>query len=250
MENKKEALSAAGNCFGLKILSLLLICFFCLSKGFAQDTERIKVKVGGKIGSHDFKDVAYRFPAFQEAVIQYNSGSPAKGNLNYNQLLGEMHFIGPKGDTLALDNLYLVKLVAIGDSKFYYDPENKSFGELIADYNTVKLLITQKFKTSDKASGVAYDQYSNASATTNYGSYAVNGQIKHLNINEYLVLAKRASYYVADQNNQFFLATKANILKIFSKHKPAVERFMKDNRVDLQKEEDLKKLLAFCTQLP
>ena len=229
--------------------AFVLLFFLGVAEVLAQDKDRIKVKVGGEISSRDFTYAAYRFPAFQEAIIHYNTGIPAKGTLNYNFLLGEMHFIGPKGDTLALDNLYLVKYVAIGENKFYYDPESKGFGEEIADFNAVRLLITHKFKPSDKESGVAYDQFSNTSATTNYGTYAVNGRIQKLNINEYLVLSKRATYYISNQNNQFYPATKGNILKIFSKQKPAVEKFMKENRIDFQKEEDLKQLLGYCSQL-
>jgi hypothetical protein len=229
---------------------LVLVNFWFIAPVAAQDKDKIRVKAGGKLGSHDFTYAAYRFPTFQSAEIHYYSGAPAAGNLNYNQLLGEMHFIGPGKDTLALDNLYLVKVIAIGDTKFYYDPVNKNFGELIADYPEVKLLITHKFKPSDIESGVAYGQYSNTSATTNFGSIATgDGRMQKLNINEYLVLAKRASYFLRDQNNQFYPATKANIYKLFSKNKGAMEKFMKENRIDLQKEENLKKLLSYGSQL-
>lgn len=247
----KNTLAAGGKPLGLQIAGIfMLLSSFGITQGFAQDKDRIKVKVGRTIGSRDFTYAAYRFPAFQEAIIHYNASSPARGKLNYNQLLGEMHFIDPKGDTLALDNVYLIKFVALGNVKFYYNPESKSFGEEIGDYNTVKLLIMHKFKPTDKESGVAYNQYSNTSATTNYSSIATGtGQMQMLNINEYLILAKRASYFLFDRNNQFYPATKSSIFRTFSKHKSTVESFIKENRIDLQKEEDLKKLLGFCSQL-
>ena len=250
MQNINGNLSTGWRQCYLKIVGLMLLFIsLAVQEGVAQEEDRIKVKVGGKIGSRDFTSAAYRFPAFQEGIIYYNSAVPAKASLNFNQLLGEMHFISPKGDTLALDNLYQVKVINIGEAKFYYDPANKSFGEVIADFNTVKLLITHRFRPSDKESGVAYDQYSNTSATTKYGTYTVNGRTQKLNINEYQVFAKRANYFISDQNNQFHLVNKGNILKIFSKHKAVVEKYIKDNRTDFQKEEDLKKLLSFCTQL-
>ena len=237
------------NRFYLKIICLLLLLIIIgVPEVWAQEEDRIRVKVGDNIESHDFAAAAYRYPVFKEAVIHYTTGGLAQGKLNYHQILSEMHFIGPKGDTLALDNLYLVKFVAIGNTKFYYDPEKKGFGEEIADFKTVKLLIKHKYKPSDKEKGGAYGTYSNTSATRTYGTYAANGQIQRLNPNEYLVYAKMASYFIADQNNQFFPANKASVLKIFNKQKAAVEKFIKENRIDFQKEADLKKLLSFCTQ--
>ncbi|KAA5539273.1 hypothetical protein [Adhaeribacter rhizoryzae] len=233
----------------LKIMSLILLLgVTVVPQVWAQEADRIRVKVGDKIESHEFASAAYRYPVFKDAVINYTTGGLAQGKLNYHQILSEMHFIGPKGDTLALDNLYLVKFVAIGDTKFYYDPERKGFGEEIADFKTVKLLIKHKFKPSDKERGVAYGQYSNASATKTYSTYAVNGQIQQLSPNEYLVYAKMANYFITDQNNQFYLANKASVVKIFSKQKTAIGNFIKENRIDFQKEDDLKKLLTFCTQ--
>lgn len=228
---------------------VVLIGLLGSTRAFAQQLERIRVKVGEKIKSHEFATATYRFPGFDEGIIYYTSGGQAKGKLNYHQLLGEMHFIGPKGDTLALDNLYLVKHVALGDARFYYDPKDKGFGEEVADFNAVKLLIKHKFKPSDRERGVAYGQYSNTSATTNYSTYAVNGQIQKLSPNEYLVYSKKANYYLSDQNNHFYPVNKASVLKIFSRHKMVVEKFLKENRIDFQKEEDLKKLLAYCTGL-
>ncbi|GEO03143.1 hypothetical protein AAE02nite_08070 [Adhaeribacter aerolatus] len=215
----------------------------------AQEEERIRVKVGGNIQSNDFAAAAYRYPAFKESIIHYTTGGLAQGKLNYHQILGEMHFIDPKGDTLALDNLYLVKFVAIGETKFYYDPEKKGFGEEIADYKSVKLLLKQRFKPSDKEKGVAYDQYSNTSATRSYGTITVNGQMQRLSPNEYMVYAKMANYFITDQNNKFYPANKASVLKIFNKNKSVIEKFIKENQIDFQKEDDLKKLLSFCTQL-
>ncbi|MGV3585941.1 MAG: hypothetical protein ACO1OF_02970 [Adhaeribacter sp.] len=235
--------------FYLKIICLILLLGLAAAPPvWAQEADRIRVKVGDNIESHEFASAAYRYPGFKDAVIYYTTGGLAQGKMNYHQLLSEMHFIGPKGDTLALDNLYLVKFVAIGNTKFYYDPERKGFGEEIADFKTVKLLIKHKFKPSDRERGVAYGQYSNTSATKTYGTYAVNGQVQRLNPNEYLVYAKMANYFITDQNNQFYPANKASVLKIFNKQKAAIEKFIKENRIEFQKEDDLKKLLSYCTQ--
>jgi len=160
-----------------------------------------------------------------------------------------MHFISPQADTLALADLKLVKFVAIGNIKFYYNPENKKFGEEVADFNCIKLLITHKFEPSGREKGVAYDQYSSISSTNNYATYADKGQILQLNLNEYFVYAKKLNYFLADQNNRFYPATKNSILKLYAKNKTAVAKYMKNNRIDLQKEDDLKKLLSYCSQL-
>jgi hypothetical protein len=63
-----------------------------------------------------------------------------------------------------------------------------------------------------------------------------------------LQLAKQTSYYFIDQNERVHQAKKSTLLKLFGRHKKAIEDYIDTNQVDFTQEEDLKKLFAFCAQ--
>jgi uncharacterized pyridoxamine 5'-phosphate oxidase family protein len=65
-----------------------------------------------------------------------------------------------------------------------------------------------------------------------------------------IVLSKEKLYFFIDQNNRFYKANKSNLLKIFVKNKKTIESYIRDESIDFDNEESLKKILLFCSQLP
>jgi hypothetical protein len=53
-----------------------------------------------------------------------------------------------------------------------------------------------------------------------------------------------------DQNNRFYKPNKSGLLKLFSNHKKAIDTYSKEESIDFDNEESLKKILLFCSQLP
>jgi hypothetical protein len=63
-----------------------------------------------------------------------------------------------------------------------------------------------------------------------------------------LKLAKQASYYFIDQNDRIYQAKKSTLPKLFGGHKKAIELYEETNQMDFTFEQDLTKLLTFCSR--
>jgi hypothetical protein len=191
----------------------------------------------------------YRYPEFQKGKVVYMNGSFAEAPFNYNLLLGEVQFINPKGDTLAIDGEATLHSVLIGEIPFIYS-QNNGFLEVAADYNAVQLGKSQNLEFAGAEKEGAYSQSSGASSIRAKSSYVGNNSKGYkLEQKGDVVFSKKVSYFLIDQRNQFYPANKSNVLKVFPKHRKAITAYLKEHSLDFNKEEDLKELLRFCTTL-
>ncbi|GAB3916257.1 hypothetical protein [Larkinella terrae] len=215
----------------------------------AQSTEVIRVK-GGIGGEKAVPFTArYRYEQFRSGKVMYLNGTVATARFNYNILLGEMQFIDSRGDTLALADEPVVRLVGVGDDVFLHD-RKKGYLEIIADYSTVKLVTRQGLKMARTERMGGYDQSNGTGAITTYQSYSSgNMSVSQLERKGDLVLIKGRDYFMIDRNNRSFSATKSNLLKVFGKHRPLVTDYLVRESIDFKREDDLKKLLRYCSEL-
>lgn len=234
----------------MKKFSLLTVLFLslCLA-GWAQTSRPIRVKAGENIMTAiPFSD-RYRHSAFLPGNITYTSGTTAKALLNYNFLLAEIQFIGPKGDTLALANEQFLKNITIGETGYHFD-QQAGYLEVRAESLPLKLAVKQMLVVGGNDKVGAYGQSTGVSSIKNYSSYSTgNSQIQNLTVTGDVVFSGQTIYYLLDQNNRVYLANKGSVLKLFPKHKKAIEQFMKEEGIDVRQENDLRKLLQFCQQL-
>lgn len=229
------------------LLAAVLISL-CLS-GWAQATRPVRVKSGEDIMTAiPFSD-RYRHPAFLPGSITYSSGTTSTARLNYDLLLGEVQFIGPKGDTMALDNEQFLKQIMIGETGYQHD-QQAGYLEILADHPPLKLAVKQMLKMAGNDKMGAYGQSTAVSSIKNYNSYTSgNSQTQKLTVKGDVVFSGQTTYYLLDQNNRAYLANKGTILRLFPKHKKAIDQYIKAESIDVREENDLRKLLQFCQQL-
>ncbi len=239
------------NLAGMKRITLLLgIGVLTTSLLPAQESKLIKIKAGEDIQKAVAFTDKYRYPQFIDGTVAFFAGTPTAGKLNYNLLLGEMHFISPAKDTLSLANESAIKEIKIGENQFYYDPKN-GYLEVVTDYHSIKLAIKQMFRVAGLEKVGGYQQSSAVSSIKNYSMIANgNSSVKTLEAKGDIVLSKEKLYFFVDQNNRFYKANKSNLLKIFAKNKKAIETYLKAQSIDFNSEENLEKILKFCSQLP
>jgi hypothetical protein len=201
----------------------------------------------------------YVYGEFQQGTVFFANASSLPALLNYNRLYWEMQFIDSKGDTLALVEENSLKKIAIGEELFYY--VNKTgFVEVITAQFPVKLARKQNleisrssFKLVGPSRGVfAGGPGNNMNGTAGTGSTHTSGlsyrELYTQKAPGELQLAMQSSYYFVDQNERIYRAQRSTLLKLFGRHKKAIEDYIDTNLLDFTEEEDLKKLLAFCAQ--
>lgn len=234
----------------MKLRLRLLVLFLGIGLGLrAQETKVIRVKAGADARQVIPVAERYRYPVFQQGRITYYNGTSANTRLNYSILLGEMHFIDSKGDTLALANEQTIKQIVIQDHTFYYGAR-AGFLEEVAVYDPYKLAIKQEMRivSSERLGG--YNQSTGVSAIRTYKSFAgVNGQVQRLDIQGDILLAKDSAYYLIDANELVFKADRSGFMKVFAKKKKEIDAYLKENELDMKKEKDIRQLLLFGSRL-
>lgn len=230
----------------LKLL-LLMLCWAALGTA-AMAQKQIRVKADANVMNAIPMADRYRYPQFMTGTVTYRNGVAGSGQLNYNRLLGEMQFIDPKGDTMALADEQNVAHVSIGANHFYVNP-GKGCPEVIADHGSVKLAKQVVLKSMRTEKKVAYGQSSGASSVATVQPYSNNSSVHRIGSTGDQMVQEEVSYFIVDQNDRYYLMTKSAVFKVFSKHKKAIETYLNENPTQFTEEADLRKLIQFCSGL-
>jgi hypothetical protein len=233
------------NKFIILYVALALIAGFATaqrkSQAIAGDNYYI-VAPGTKLNDVIPADEVFYYPSFVPGKVYYREGNVQETVMNYNQLVDEIQFIGPDGDTLALDNEFTVRFVCIGRDTFYFD---KGYILLLSSKHAVRLGVKHRFEMGERRQNTGYDMLSSASSTLSFSSLQDETRMRTLQINEQVVVRKTVQYYFGDKFNHFVPATEKTIAELFPKCINTLNRFLKKNRVDFNNRDDVYKVVAF-----
>jgi hypothetical protein len=217
-----------------------MFVFVCCQGLFAQKNKVVMVRAGTNIMDVLSTADVLHYPRFTNGKVFFKDGNVREANLNYNHLVDEMHFISAKGDTLALANENNIKYVVIENDSFYY---NHGYLRLLASSNLLKLALKQIWIISDTRPIGAYDTPNNSVSITTYATMSQHGRLYDLVINEDLVFKKVEQFYIGDNYDHFVLADKKNLLKLFPQNQERVEMYLKENKINFNKKDDLEKIV-------
>lgn len=219
------------------IISIALLC----TCSYAQ-TDHWTVKAGESVEGTLGDSLIYRYPQFMPGLVYFRDGKVSRATLNLNFVNGEMQFIAPANDTLAIANEVTIKYITIQTDTFYFD---KVYIELVHGNTSAKLGKLEIIKQSDLKKEGAYGQMSSTSSITSTGSFYSNNQSYKLTEKSEITLHKETIFLIGDSFNHFQPAVKKNIYKMFNKKISTIEPFIKENKIALNKEDDLIKLIDF-----
>ncbi len=228
----------------MKFITLLVGIFSfnsCSFSLYAQDSEK-KISNANVITAPASNKV-FRYPQFLDGMVYFKNETRSDAKLNFNMLNGEMEFITPTGDTLAITNEPTIKFITIGKDSFYYD---KGYIELLWSGTVARIAKKEILKPGDKKKAAGYGQNSSTSSIATYNSIITDGsQLTKMATREDLFLVKKTEYYIGDTYNHFLLANKKNLIKMFGKKQTAIENYLKENKVNFSSEEDLINIMGF-----
>lgn len=236
----------------IKILAPTFFVFILSVYGNAQTNKWI-VNAGESIKDDLGDSVIYRYPEFTPGVVYYKNGTFSRAPLNFNLITGEMEFISPSKDTLAIANESTIKYLIIQSDTFYYD---KVFIELVHSNAKAKLGKLEIIKLTDVKKEGAYGQMSSTSAITTVSnlyndnkSFYSNSQSYKLTEKTDLSLQKEIFYFIGNSTDNFLPAAKRNVDKLFGNKSLNVEPFIKENKIAFNKENDLIELIDFLSKI-
>lgn len=221
----------------------LAVCIILSTTLAAQDSTIIFIEAGRDVSEVLTPEKIYQLPQFVNGKIIFRNGSFSDAKLNYNFLNGEIEFIGPANDTLAIakNQMLNIKEVLIDNKSFFY---SDGYLELVEQTAFGKLLKKQMFVIIKREKIGAYGQPTSTSAIESYGSFTDNygSFTPNLRVKENITLTLRSNYFIGDKFNLFLPASKKNIRKLYPLKKAQIEEYLNKNIVDFNNGESLKKL--------
>jgi hypothetical protein len=229
----------------MKVLLFFLFASFHCPGLFAQKKKFVTVKAGDNIMDVLSASDVFYYPLFTKGNVFLRDGTTTEAKLNYNRLVDEMHFIGPDGDTLALANEENIKYIAIGKDTFFFD---KGYMRIIANGGRAKLALKQIWIISETKQIGAYNTTNSSASITSVTTYNEAGKLYDLTVNADVVLSRIEHFYLGNNSNHFVLANKKNLLMLFPEGR-SIEIYLKENKIDFTKGNDLTKLILYLAQL-
>jgi hypothetical protein len=227
-------------------MRILLFAIAILFAGTVSAQKKIFIVRAGEVPSEVLPTSAmYVFSTFKPGTVYMRDGSVSTTKLNYNILLNEMHFIGDKGDTLAIAYPETIKNIRIDTTLFVYQ---KNYLQVVSEVDSFKIAMMQSFLQLPYRTRGGYDAPTAAGSITTYSSISASGANAKLQVKKDVQLEKEVSYYISDKFNHFFKADKKAFLNLFSARKNMIENYLNENSIDYSKVNDLEKLLKFCAK--
>lgn len=228
----------------------IIAIFIVLAKfAYAQDATTIFLPAGEDISEVLTPQKIFRYPQFINGQIFFKDGRMTQALLNYNYLIGEIEFISPKKDTLAIgkDQMPTIKKIIIDTTTFFY---NRGYVELVMENAVGKLLKSEKFNVVKREKIGGYNQPSSTSAIDSYNNFTGPYGIPelHLKIRENITLVLKTNYFFGNDYDLLLPANKKNIYKAYPAKKDRIKEYLKENPVNYKNPGDLKKLLTCLVQ--
>ena len=218
-----------------------LILFFSVAS--AQNQESYTIKPGENIVEVVQLKNLFQYPTFVSGSVFFRDGRVVKSQLNYNYFNAQIQFIDQKGDTLTLADENTIKHIIIAHDSFCYD---EGYIQMMRQSGTVVLGKRVYFKDFEQKKG-AYGLSSGTSSAINASSI-VDQRAFNFNTEHEVTLVKNTDY-VFGNKNEFLLADKKNLVKLFPKYKKTIAEYLNDTSINFKQEEDLVKLFAFLKGL-
>jgi len=212
---------------------------------YAQDSTQIFIEAGKTVSDVLTPQKIYHYPQFINGKIFFRDGTTSEAQLNYNYLNGEIEFIAPNRDTLAIakEQMLNIKKVVIDTNFFFY---NRGYLQEVMESQVGRLLKKQIFDVVKREKIGAYNQPTSTSAIESYGSFTDNYGVfsPNLKIKENITLVLKTDYFFSDHYNLFLPANKKNLYKAYPSKKDQIDKYLEQNSVDFKNPADLKKLFA------
>lgn len=232
----------------MRHLSLILLLGMLSGLATGQETKSITVNTLNPEDEKQLTRSAYHFPKFADGKVVFKDSLVIEAKMNYHRVFGQILFISPKGDTLALSNPETFLHVIIQQDTFYaYD---KGFLRKITHYKGNNLVIKQTVSFVGREKPGPYGSYTPLSATNSNNTVTTDNQItNYIGIDENHIYKYTNHFFLSDAYNNFFRATKKNFYNMFTSHEKEIKKYLDVNKTDFNKQADLEKLLDYIHSL-
>lgn len=226
----------------VQIFSIFLLIM--TSEVTGQETRDFTVRAGESVKDVLSPKDIFLYPDFIKGTAFNRNGTKSEALFNYNIINGEIQFIDPRKDTLAVAKPGSVSCFVIAADTFYY---NGGYYRKIAGSKIFMLAVLQVTKLVDIRKAGPYGTTTTVASVDSYSSVmsSTTGGVYKLRLNVETRFTMRCDYFFGNPDDKFVPAKKSNILKMFPGREDNIKKFLKDEAIRFDKKEDLIRLTKF-----
>jgi hypothetical protein len=221
-------------------MRLLLVCFSLYPLIiFSQDYVSYKVEPGEKLNEALPVTARYSYPDFMPGVVFFKDGVVSRANLNYSHLFGQLQFLKSR-DTLYVSNVDDVKYVVVGNDTFYFQ---KYWLRQFACSGKVRLAEYKILDFANKEKIGPFGVKSLGAIEAVQSIDNVSSIDRNYTARETLIFVERNSYFFSDRFGNFIVANKKNLVDLFGKANPGLQKYLAEIKPNYNRREDMVALL-------
>lgn len=187
----------------------------------------------------------FLFPEFSVGVVKMGNGEKVVLNLNYDIVFEKMVFL-QNGKKFDITNINAIDTVYINGLKFI--PSGKVFFE-VAVNAPVSLFVQQKGEAKKPSRPAAYGGTSEVSSSTYINNITLGNDRFRMKNNAEIVIEKDPIFWIS-KNGQLLMASgKKNLMKLFADRKNEMKSYIRANFLNIDNQEDMKKIITFYNGL-
>ena len=210
--------------------------------------QSITVRAGTKIIDNFPPSVRYMYPQFVEGQVVLNNNQISTSMLNYNLLRDEIDFI-QENDTVTIVRKRDLKYVIAESDTFVYMPAG--YMKLIY-VQKLKIYCQDRFYLKEILKRGAMGAVNRSAAIGSFSDAEYRGLPYDLVVQEDYVYKREIAYYIATPSGALEPFKKTNVLNLFSYnkfHKAEIQKYLKTNNINLEKQDDVIKLAEYLSTL-
>ena len=187
----------------------------------------------------------YVLPDFVKGSVKMKNGKTIGVIMNYNKVSEEMIF-EKDGQRLAMDNLQTIDTVFLGSRKFV--PYEKVFHEVLVN-DRISLSVQHKCNLLPPGKPAGYGGTSETSATSSISVLVSSGMLYKLELPREYRVSDASQFWIIKDKLPVRIAGERQFLKIFPEKLKELEEYIKQNKLNIRKQEDLIMLIGKCNDL-
>jgi len=192
------------------------------------------------------KYYTYLFPSFEDATVIMRDGRSAVYKMNFNLLLCDLEFINQKGDTLAVTNAMDIYSIRLDSCSFIY-VHKKGYFQILATGDASSLVVHRQRRLEHVPVG-GMGAGGPGGGLELYKTISTRQGIMPLVLHKDICVWRITSFLVFNSSGEMENAGRTAFMKIYDGDKRSFEQFVKENKIDFNRQDDLEKLFHFCTQ--
>ena len=197
------------------------------------------VPAGGNPGKLLPREIRLLNLSFKSGYLKFMNDSKTRFyELNIDLYCGCIAFINKEEDTTLVIHDLNVKGLHIGDNE-YVHLQKTGYLKVLASNSMYMLASRTKLigRAIEEVVNIGYGTVPAASVTSSIKSNSITTDTQY---------SREIEWFLLDQRGSILKADKRNYLKMFYRRADEIKAFMKTERIDYKKEEDLTNLFKFC----